>query len=84
MRELLLLAIILVCPLAMMLMMRGGHGQGGHTEGHRGGRGRGHGDASGEPKSSAELRRERDDLDRLIEAREAEEQTPTPVGDGWR
>jgi hypothetical protein len=37
-----------------------------------------------EPKSSAELRRERDDLDRLIEAREAEEQAPTPVGDGWR
>jgi Protein of unknown function (DUF2933) len=37
MRELLLLAIILVCPLAMILMMRGGHGQGGHTEGHRGG-----------------------------------------------
>ncbi len=31
MRELLLLAIILVCPLAMILMMRGRHGQGGDT-----------------------------------------------------
>ncbi len=83
MRELLLIAIVLVCPLAMMFMMRGGHGHS-HTEGHGGGRGHGHGDPSGEPRSSAELRRERDDLDRLIEEREAEEQTPTPVGDGWR
>ena len=33
MRELLLLAIILVCPLGMMLMMRGGHGQGGTRKG---------------------------------------------------
>jgi len=84
MRELLLLAIILVCPLAMILMMRGGHGESGHTEGHRGGRGPGPGAPSGEPKSSAELRRELDDLDRLIESREAEEQGPSPAGDGWR
>ncbi len=84
MKELLLVAIILVCPLAMILMMRGRHGQGGHTEGHRDGRGPGPGAPSGEPKSSAELRRERDDLDRLIESREAEEQGPSPAGDGWR
>ncbi len=86
MRELLLIAIVLACPLMMMLMMRGGHGHSGHghTEGDGGGRGHGLGDVSGEPRSSAELRRERDDLERLIEEREAEEQTPTPVGDGWR
>jgi hypothetical protein len=84
MRELLLIAIVLACPLMMMFMMRGGHGHGSHTEGHRGGCGHDHSDASGEPRSSAELRRERDDLDRLIEEREAEEQTPTPVDDGWR
>jgi hypothetical protein len=84
MRELLLIAIILACPLMMMFMMRGGHGHGGHTEAHGGSGGHGHGDSFGEPRSSAELRRERDDLDRLIEEREAEEQTPTPVGDGWR
>ena len=84
MRELLLIAIILACPLMMMFMMRGGHGHGAHGEAHGGGGGHGHGDSSGEPRSSAELRRERDDLDRLIEEREAEEQKPTPVADGWR
>jgi hypothetical protein len=86
MREL-LFAIVLACPLMMMFMMRGGHGhggRGGHTEEHGGGYGHGQGDASGEPRSSTELRRERDDLDRLIEEREAEEQTQPPVGDGWR
>jgi hypothetical protein len=87
MRELLLIAIVLACPLMMMFMMRGGHGHGGHGShtGERGNEGgHGHGDSSREPRSSAELRRERDDLERLIEARETEEQTPTAVGDGWR
>lgn len=81
-----MIAIVLACPLMMMFTMRGGHGhggRGGHTEGHGGGRGHGQGDASGEPRSSVKLRRERDELDRLIKEREAEEQTPAPVLDGW-
>jgi hypothetical protein len=81
MRELLLIGIILACPLMMMLMMRGGHGHGGHAHGH-GGCGHGHGNGSSEPKLAAELRRERDKLERLIEEREVEESTP---GSGrWR
>lgn len=31
MRELLFLLLVLACPLAMILMTRGGHGHGGHT-----------------------------------------------------
>jgi hypothetical protein len=68
MRELFLIALIVACPLMMMWMMRGGHGRS-HD--------------SGEPKSIAELRRERDELEGLIEEREAEEES-TPVGGGWR
>lgn len=68
MRELLLIALIVACPLMMMWMMRGGHGHGGSHD-------------SSEPKSIAELRRERDELEGLIEERETEEES-TPVGGG--
>ena len=77
MEELLFIALVLACPLTMMLMMRG-HGHGGHA-GQSGGR-HDHGDIRSEPKSAAELRRQRDELDRLIEEREVEEETPTPIG----
>jgi len=33
MRELIFLLLVLACPLAMLLMMRGGHGHGGHSHG---------------------------------------------------
>lgn len=77
MRELLFIALVLVYPLMMIVMMRG-HGHRGHA-GHIRGR-HDHGDTSFEPKSAAELRRQRDELDRLIEEREVEEETPTPIG----
>jgi len=67
MRELILIAAILVCPLMMMLMMRHGHGHG-----H---------EAPDEAKvSTSELHRRRDELDRVISEREEtalEERTPT-------
>jgi len=36
MKELLFIALVLACPLMMVLMMRG-HGHGGHAHGHGGG-----------------------------------------------
>ena len=69
-RELLFIALILACPLMMIWMMRG-HGQGGHAHGHAVGSGHGPGDTSSE-KSTAELRRQHDELDRLIGERESE------------
>jgi hypothetical protein len=64
MRELFFIALILACPLLMMLMMRHGHGHG-HAEPHR-------------DKASVEnLRRRRDELDRLIEEREESERPLT-------
>jgi hypothetical protein len=59
-RELLFIALIFACPLMMIWMMRG-HGHGGDTS-HIGGRDD-HGHTSSEPKSAAELRRQRDELD---------------------
>ena len=56
-----LLLLILACPLAMWLMMRGGHGHGGHSHS-------GHSHA-GEP-ALHDLRHRRDELDREIAARE--------------
>ena len=68
MRELLFMLLVVACPLAMFLMMRGGHG---HGHGH------GHGPSvhgGDEPGLSAEeLRRRRGELDRLIGERERAE-----------
>lgn len=84
MRELLIIALVLACPLMMVLMMRGGHGHGGHAQARGDESGNGEGEISREPNSSAELRRRRDELDRLIEERESQVETPTPIGGGWR
>jgi Protein of unknown function (DUF2933) len=65
----LVLLLILACPLMMIWMMRGGHGHAGHG-GHR------HGDSNA---SLAGLRRQRAELDREIEERGSEEETPTPA-----
>jgi Protein of unknown function (DUF2933) len=69
-RELLFVFLVLACPLMMVLMMRG-HGKGGHWHGP---------DDERWPEltSTAELLRQRDALDRLIEERK----TVTPVGRG--
>ena len=77
--------LILACPLAMIFMMRGmrgGHGDdaNGHAQDHAAGSGHSHGDTTASLK---ELRRQRGDLDREIEEREAEENA-TPVGGGRR
>jgi hypothetical protein len=72
----LFLLLILACPLMMIWMMRGMHGGkagNDHEQGHAAGCGRGHGDPNA---SLDELRREREELDREIEARAAEEKTP--------
>jgi Spy/CpxP family protein refolding chaperone len=60
------LLLVLACPLMMMLMMRGGHGHGGghvHGGGH---------DHPAEPRetSTDDLRRQRDELEHLIQERE--------------
>ena len=78
--------LILACPLAMILMMRGmmggGHGgdANGHAQNHTAGNGHSRGDTT---TSLQELRRQRGDLDRQIEEREAEEKA-SPVGGGRR
>ena len=88
MSQYLFLLLILACPLMMILMMRGMHGgQGGNaTGGHRHGMAGGcHGGMHGqdEPESSLDdLRHQRDELNRRIEQREADEHAPT--GSGWR
>jgi hypothetical protein len=53
------LLLVVACPLAMWLMMRGGHG---HDHG-----GHGHGTTAA---STDDLRRRRDELDREIAARD--------------
>lgn len=60
-------ALVLACPVMMLWMMRG------HRHGHAGaGREGGASDTSLETSSTAELKRRRDELDRLLERREAE------------
>jgi hypothetical protein len=76
MRDLLLVAVVLACPLMMVFMMRGGHGHGRNHRGHEGG------DAHElEPRQTSmdDLRRRREELDRLIEQREQSEED-TPLG----
>ena len=69
-RELLLVLLVLACPLMMVLMMRGhGHaaGHGGHLGGSHGGRDH---KLESHEVSTDELRRRRDELERLIEEHE--------------
>ena len=81
----LFLLLLLACPLMMFFMMRGMHGgHGGNADsGQAHGGGCDH-DRTGTDSSTSldELRRQREQLDRQIEQRQAEEQTP--VGSGWR
>ena len=65
--SLLFLLLVLACPLAMWLVMRGGHGHSRHGQGGHGHAGHG---TPGEPASIDELRQHRDELDREIAARE--------------
>ena len=83
MREVLFIALVLVCPLMMIFMMRGGHGHGG---GHAGQAGGGHDhEVEAREASTDELRRRRDELDRLIEERQrSEEPELGPAGSGRR
>jgi len=68
--------LVLACPLMMMLMMRGGHGQGGHG-GHASGCHGGHGqEPTPRETSTDDLRRQRAELDREIEHREQWEPQP--------
>ncbi len=66
MRELLFIALIVACPLMMLMMMRGGHGHGGHG---------GHGtEVAAHETSTDDLRRQRAELDRLIDERDGSTQ----------
>ena len=69
----LFLLLVLVCPLMMVWMMRGGHGHGSHAHGH---------EHAHEPASIDELRRRRDELDRQIAAGErTRESGDAPLAD---
>jgi Protein of unknown function (DUF2933) len=74
-RELLFLVLVLACPLMMILMMRG-HGHADHAHGTGHAHARNELERWPESESTAQLRRQRDALDRLIEERE----TVTPAG----
>jgi hypothetical protein len=81
----LFLLLLIACPLMMFFMMRGMHGgHGGHADnGHTHGNGGDHDHTGTDSNTSLdELRRQREQLDRQIEQRQVEEQTP--VGGGWR
>ena len=91
---LLLLVACPLMMVFMMRGKHGGHegdAAGGHGHGHAGGCGHGqahdHGDTrrdgaadTGAEASLEELRRQREQLDREIEEREAKDDLPTPVG----
>lgn len=78
MREALLAAVVLICPLMMLWMMRGGHGHGGH--GHGGHGGHGHGEHNHDlddahaplmrERSTRGLHELRDEIERMIDERE--------------
>ena len=82
------IALVVACPLLMIWMMRGGHGHGMDSGGaHEHDHGGCHDDGRADSSSSVpldELRRQRDELERAIEEREAEEQPLTPVGGARR
>ena len=81
----LFLLFLLACPLMMFFMMRGMHGgQGGDASGgHAHGSGFSHDHSDKDANASLDdLRRQRAELDRQIEEREAEEQSP--IASGWR
>jgi hypothetical protein len=81
MREVLFIALALACPLMMIFMMRG-HGHGSSAGGQSGRHG-GHNEELGSTASSAEeLRRRRDELDRLIAEREDAEERATSLKSG--
>ena len=83
MREVLFIALVLACPLMMIWMMRGGHGHGGHA-GHGGGVHGGHHDGTdAKDVSTQDLRRQRDELERRIEAREQSESERELEPTGW-
>lgn len=76
---------VLACPLMMFWMMRGGHGHGGHGHApHSHGDHNGHMDVGTQRASTDDLRRQRDELDRLIEEREQEESDRELTTTEWR
>ncbi len=85
MSQYLFLLLVLACPLMMVFMVRGmhgGHGGKAESRGHdTGGCHSGH-SAADSSTSLGELRRQRDELDRQIEEREAEEEAPVAGGVG--
>jgi hypothetical protein len=79
MRELLLIALVLACPLMMIFMMRGhGHGHGSSASGPTGPHSEHSPGTAEEPREQTadELRRRRAELDTLIAEREAADQHP--------
>lgn len=72
-----LLLLLLACPLMMVWMMRGGHG---HGHGVHGGSGHDHSKAEEAEPSLDELRRRRDEIDRLIEEQEPSERETVGAG----
>ena len=74
------LLLVLACPLMMIFMMRGGHGHGGAHGDHAGSCHAGRTQNPDPPQMSTDdLRRQRDELDHLIEEREQSERELTPT-----
>jgi hypothetical protein len=70
------LLLVLACPLMMWAMMRGGHGHSSHGNRDQSGPAR----EPERPASTYDLRRQREELDSLIEERELTERELTPSG----